>query len=70
MPIPGIPVIYWLHDGGEQVLPVPGHGVIQEVVFHRSLAGCGALEECSSTHNLSGTLCLLFHENSIAEMIM
>lgn len=70
VPIPGTSGIYWLHNGREQVLPAPGHSVIQEVVFHRTLAGCGALEECSSIHNLSDTLCLHSHGNGIAEMIM
>ena len=70
MPFPGAFGIYWLCDGGEQVLSVTSHCMIQKVVFHRSPAGCSAVEEYSSTYDLRSTPCLHSHGNCVPKMMM
>lgn len=52
-PFPGTPGACWLHGGGEQVLSVTRHCMLPKVVFHRSPAGCGAVERSSSIHERS-----------------
>lgn len=70
MRFPGTLCVWWLCDGGEQVLSVTSRCMIQKVVFHRSPAGCGAVEEYSSTHDLRGNRCLHSHGNCIPNVMM
>lgn len=52
------------------VLSMSSWGIIHKVVFHGSPAGCGAVEEYSSTHAPRSTLCLHSRGNCIPKMMM